>query len=182
MKISIFGYSGSGKSTLAKALSKAYAIPVLHLDSVHFLPGWEERSVEEMSAIVEDFLGENSSWVIDGSYKRNCFERRMAESDMLVFLDFNRFTCFFRAWKRYRQNKGKTRADMAEGCNERFHGEFIRWLLWDGRTRKRRQAFEKVVTMYASKTVILKNQRQLTAFLKEQQAQAAERTRAQEKE
>ena len=95
MKISIFGYSGSGKSTLAKALSKAYAIPVLHLDSVHFLPDWEERSVEEMSAIVKDFLDKNSSWVIDGTYKRNCFERRMAESDLLVFLDFNRFTCFF---------------------------------------------------------------------------------------
>lgn len=182
MKISVFGYSGSGKSTLAKALSKVYEIPVLHLDSVHFLPGWKERSVEEMSAIVGKFLDENTSWVIDGSYKRNCFERRMAESDMLVFLDFNRFTCFFRAWKRYRQNKGKARADMAEGCNERFHGEFIRWLLWDGRTRKRRQAFQKVVAMYASKTIILKNQRQLTAFLKAQEAQAAKRTQAQEKE
>ena len=43
MKISIIGYSGSGKSTLAKNLSKHYGIPVLHMDSVHFLENWKER-------------------------------------------------------------------------------------------------------------------------------------------
>ena len=165
MKISIFGYSGSGKSTLAKALGGVYDLPVLHLDSVHFLPNWEERSREEMSGIVGQFLDVNDGWVIDGTYSHNCFERRMEESDVLIFLDFDRFTCFFRAWKRYRKNKGKTRADMAEGCEERFGGEFIRWLLWDGRTKERREKFQKVVGRYALKTVIIKNQRELTAFL-----------------
>jgi len=165
MKISVFGYSGSGKSTLAKALGERYGVPVLHLDSVHFLPNWVERSREDLSLIVQAFLDKNDGWIIDGTYKHNCFQRRMEESDLLVFLDFNRVACFFRAWKRYRQNKGKTRADMAEGCEERFHGEFIRWLLWDGRSRKRKKAFEAVVNAYSKKTVILKNQRQLTAFL-----------------
>ena len=165
MKISILGYSGSGKSTLAKDLGKLYDLPILHLDNAHFLPNWEERTREDMNVIVQRFLDDNPAWVVDGTYSHNCFERRMEESDWIVFLDFNRVACFFRAWKRYRANKGRVRADMAEGCIERFNGEFIGWLLWKGRTRKRRQVFQKVVGRYAFKTVILKNQRQLGAFL-----------------
>lgn len=43
MRIAIIGYSGAGKSTLAKALGAQYDCPVLHLDALHFLPGWHER-------------------------------------------------------------------------------------------------------------------------------------------
>lgn len=42
MKIAILGTSGSGKSTLAKRLGERYGLPVLHMDTVHFLPGWVE--------------------------------------------------------------------------------------------------------------------------------------------
>ena len=52
MKIAILGTSGSGKSTLAQTLGAAYHAPVLHLDTVHFLPGWVERPLDEENAIV----------------------------------------------------------------------------------------------------------------------------------
>ena len=48
MKIAILGTSGSGKSTLAQTLGAAYHAPVLHLDTVHFLPGWVERPLDEL--------------------------------------------------------------------------------------------------------------------------------------
>ena len=67
MKIAIVGYSGSGKSTLAKFLSEKLNLPVLYLDTVHWLPGWQERPKEETKAIVAKFLDENKGWVIDGS-------------------------------------------------------------------------------------------------------------------
>lgn len=60
MRIAVIGYSGSGKSTLADALGKLYNIPVLHLDSVHFLPGWQEREDDEKRRIVAEFMRENS--------------------------------------------------------------------------------------------------------------------------
>ena len=41
--LAVIGKSGSGKSTLAKQLGSFYHAPVLHLDAVHFLPGWVER-------------------------------------------------------------------------------------------------------------------------------------------
>lgn len=52
MKIAILGTSGSGKSTLAKRLGERYGLPVLHMDTVHFLPGWVERPFAEEEAMV----------------------------------------------------------------------------------------------------------------------------------
>ena len=47
MRIAIIGYSGSGKSTLCRFLGEKYGIPMLHFDTVQFLPNWEEREVAE---------------------------------------------------------------------------------------------------------------------------------------
>ena len=52
MKIAVIGYSGSGKSTLAGKLGEKYGIPVLYLDTVHFLPGWIIRDFEEKTEII----------------------------------------------------------------------------------------------------------------------------------
>ena len=52
MKIAVIGYSGSGKSTLAKRISEEYSLPLLYLDTVHWLPDWCERDTEEAQKIV----------------------------------------------------------------------------------------------------------------------------------
>ena len=81
MKIAILGTSGSGKSTLAKRLGERYGLPVLHMDTVHFLPGWVERPFAEEEAIVRQFLDENAGgWVIDGNYTKTCYARRLEEA------------------------------------------------------------------------------------------------------
>lgn len=165
MKISILGYSGAGKSTLARELGELYGTPVLHLDTVQFKPNWEERERSEKEKIVADFLDENSSWVIDGTYSGLHFNRRLEESDIIVMLLFNRFVCFKRVVSRYRKFKGKTRPDMADGCAEKLDLEFAKWVLLDGRTQKRRAKFKRAALMFPEKTVIIRNQRQLDAFL-----------------
>ena len=82
MKIAILGTSGSGKSTLAKRLGETYGLPVLHMDTVHFLPGWVERPFEEEETIIRRFLDENAGgWVIDGNYTKTCYARRLEEAD-----------------------------------------------------------------------------------------------------
>ena len=87
MKIAILGTSGSGKSTLAQKLGAAYNAPVLHLDAVHFLPGWVERPQEEMQALVQQFMDTHDSWVIDGHYSNVCYDRRLEEADQIIVLD-----------------------------------------------------------------------------------------------
>lgn len=165
MKIAIIGYSGSGKSTLARRLAEVYGTDVLHFDAVQFLPGWEVRPQEEKARITEEFLNTHDAWVIDGTYSKLFFERRMEEADEIVLLLFNRFTCLFRAYCRYRKYANATRPDMAEGCNEKFDWEFTKWILWLGRDRKSRERFHRVAAQYKDKAVIIKNQKQLDAYL-----------------
>lgn len=165
MKIAIIGYSGAGKSTLARHLSEIYGLDVLHFDTVHFLPGWEIRSSEEKARITKEFLDTHSDWVIDGNYSKLYFERRMEEADLVILLLFNRFSCLYRAYTRYLRYKNKTRPDMAEGCREKFDLEFAKWILFEGRTKRARERYKKVIGQYGEKAVVIKNQKQLSAYI-----------------
>lgn len=166
MKILIMGYSGSGKSTLAGYLGRKYRLPVLHLDHVFWLPGWKARPREEMREMVARFMEKHDSWVMDGNYTKTEYERRLKEADRIIILMFNRFSCLYRVWKRYRKYKGRTRQDMGKGCTEKLDREFIWWVLWEGRTRKRRQETKRVRKQYKGKVTIVRNQRELNEIYK----------------
>lgn len=166
MKIAILGYSGSGKSTLAARLGERYGANVLHLDRVHFLPGWTERSLDEKRKLVEDFLNENENWIIDGNYTKLFYNERTEQADMIVILLFGRFTCLWRVIKRYRKYKGGTRPDMGKGCSEKLDCKFIWWVLHDGRTKPKKAKFKDVFEKHPGKTIVLKNQRQLDEFIR----------------
>ncbi len=167
MKIAIVGYSGSGKSTLARLLGAHYQVPVFYFDCVHWLPGWVMRDRAETGRIVGEFLDENSAWVMDGTYSRHHFDRRMAEADQIVVMTFHRFACLYRALKRLRTYRGKNRFSMTEGCPEKVDWEFVKWILWKGRGKKQRELFRILQETYPGKCVVLKNQRQLTAYIRQ---------------
>ena len=165
MKIAILGYSGSGKSTLARKLGEYYRVDVLHFDRVQFLPGWEVRPQEEKEKLTQDFLDSHTDWVIDGNYSKLSYERRMEEANKIILLLFNRFTCLRRVTRRYHTYRNATRPDMGVGCNEKLDWEFIIWVLWKGRTKTDRQRYRHVMAQYPDKIVVIKNQRQLDAYL-----------------
>ena len=167
MKIMITGYSGSGKSTLCRKLSERYHTPFLHLDTIQFLPGWEVRADAEKQDIIRSFLDEHpDGWVIDGNYRSLSYERRCEEADVILQLLFNRLDCLFRCMYRYHIYKGKNRPDMTEGCNEKLDWEFLRWILWDGRSKEIRQCYQRIREQYPDKVVVIRNQRQLDSYLK----------------
>ncbi|WP_346845675.1 hypothetical protein [uncultured Rothia sp.] len=149
------GYSGSGKSTLAQRLAKEHRIPLLHLDSVHFLPGWVERDPAEEEKIVGNFLATHEEWVIEGEYASLHYERRLAEADCVYLLITNRFIRLYRVLRRTLKYRGRTRPDLAEGCIERFTIEFIKWVLWDGCGPTRRQRYERIIAQYPEKTTVI---------------------------
>ena len=166
MKISIIGYSASGKSTFAKNIGDILNIPVLHLDKVNFLPNWEERKVEESEKIVLNFIEENNNkFVIDGNYSKFAYDLRMKISDKIIFFDFDRFTCLFQAFQRYNKYKGKVRESMSEGCCEKLDWEFIKWVLFDGRTEERINRYNRVIEQYKDKVIIVKNRQEADDLL-----------------
>lgn len=162
MKIQIIGYSGSGKSTLAKKLGIFYDIPYLHLDNVNFYGDWQIRSVEEKNEIVDDFLSKNSSWVIDGNYSV-VSPRRFEESDITIFLAYNRVYCYFKCKKRYKMYKNTSRESCP--CKEKFDKVFKKWILYGSRTKKRRMQYMINLNKTNGKKLIFKNVKQLNEWL-----------------
>ena len=172
MKISVLGYSGSGKSTLARMLGEKYGAEVLHFDAIHWLPGWQMNAKEEKLRLTEEFLNTHDAWVIDGNYSKFFLERRLSESDEIVMLLFGRFSCLIRVIKRYFKYKGKTRPDMGAGCDEKLDREFIKWVLWEGRTKEKRAKFIAIAKKYPEKVTVIKNQRQLDRYCKNKELSA----------
>lgn len=163
MKILIKGHAGSGKSTLGKILSRHYRIPVLHLDSVYWLPEWQHRNDDEFNKIVLDFMKKNDSWIIEGNYTRIAPSRN-DEADMTIILDYNRFFCLRSIIRRFKENKGHIRDDL--GLEDKIDFEFVWWVLFKGRTRQRRKNMQKMIH-YNKNVLVFKNRRQLKNYLKQ---------------
>ena len=47
----IGGGPGAGKSTLARALGARAGLPVIHIDPIHWMPGWVERPAAEKARL-----------------------------------------------------------------------------------------------------------------------------------
>lgn len=164
MKTVILGTSGSGKSTLANALGKQEGVEVLHLDAVHFLPGWVERDQADEEARVEAFLDHHAAWVMDGNYSNLCYERRLDEADRIIVLYFNRFACLGRVVRRWWQNRGRVRDSAAPGCKEKLDAEFLWWVLYKGRRPAFRARLDAIEKRYPEKCIRITNQKQLDAY------------------
>ncbi len=127
-RILIIGSGGSGKSTLARRLGEAAGIEVVHLDKLHWKPGWIEPDKEEWGKTVDKIL-EGDSWIIDGNYS-GTLEKRIEAADTVIFLDLPRAVCVWRILKRVARYRKTNRPDMAEGCDEKFDLKFLKWI-WD---------------------------------------------------
>lgn len=158
MRIAILGYSGSGKSTLAKVLGERYGYPVLHLDQVYFLPGWQARPVEEARAMVSAFMAQ-PHWVIDGNYTQLLQAERLEKADKIIFLNLPRRVCLPQAYGRYLKNKGTVRDSAAPGCPEKFDLEFLMWILRDGRKASTKARYRAIEAQYPEKFIMCRTRR-----------------------
>ena len=171
MKIAVLGFSGCGKSTLAQKLGEKYQLPVLHLDSVQFAANWVERELEDKLRDVAAFMDSHDSWVMDGNYSNLLQERRLEEADRIIMLELNRFVCLWRILKRWLTYKGSSRPDMAAGCEEKVDWEFLRWVLHDGRTQKRKTHMNEIARRYPNKCVRIRTRKEQKAFLDKEDLQ-----------
>ena len=59
------------------------------------------------------------------------------------------------------------RESIAEGCHEKFDREFMMWILRNSRTKKHKENYRRVMTEYADKVTVIRNQRELSRFFEE---------------
>jgi adenylate kinase family enzyme len=162
-KISIIGSGGAGKSTLAQKLGEITDIPVFHLDSLFWKPGWVESEGENWKNI-QIKICKNDSWIMDGNYG-GTMDIRFKFSDTIIFLDYNRCLCLYRAIMRSIKYYGKTRPDMAKGCKEQFDLSFAKWI-WEFSSTKKPTILKRLNHMSSEKTIIiLNNDKDTKSFL-----------------
>ncbi|WP_226477869.1 AAA family ATPase [Pseudomonas sp. MWU16-30323] len=124
-RIVILGNAGSGKSTLARALGERLGLPVVHLDTLFWSPGWVEPDAEQFRTRVRNAVAPDG-WVCEGNYARRTFDLRLPRADLIIWLDTPRLTCFGRVILRSAQNR--PRPDIPAGCTEKLDREFLTFL------------------------------------------------------
>ena len=123
-RIAIIGSSGSGKSTFANKLGGKLNRPVIHLDKEYYTGEWKQKyPVKDDWINFQKNLVAKDEWIIDGNY-RSSMIMRLDRADTIIFFDFPKWLCLWRALKRsFNRNQP---FDKPEGMREKISWELIK--------------------------------------------------------
>jgi len=162
-RVLVIGISGAGKSTFSRALAVRTGLPLIHLDTEFWQPGWKVTPREAWRAKVADLVA-REAWIMDGNYGAS-LDLRLPRADTVLWFDYGRGICLLRATRRVISTYGQVREDLAPGCPEKLDLEFLRFI-WDFNAKSRPQ----IVTMLAEhgchlQPVVFRRDRDAARFL-----------------
>ena len=138
-RVLIIGPCGAGKSTLARELAPILGLPLVHMDSLGWQPGWIETDKAQLSARLDQIVAQDH-WLIEGNYG-STLGPRLARADTVIYLDFPVTLCLWRLVRRIFTLRGTSRPDMPEECPERFDAGFFWYVMnWNSGPRLRTEA------------------------------------------
>lgn len=106
-RVMIIGQPGSGKSALAREMGKHTGLPVVHIDTIHWQPGWVERSADEKTRLCRE-VEACDQWIFEGGHSAN-WDNRIARADLLVWIDRSSALRFWRVLLRTLIQRGSPR-------------------------------------------------------------------------
>jgi adenylate kinase family enzyme len=133
-RVLVVGSAGARQTTFATRLGHALGLPVIHLDSEYWRPGWQHPPESEWPARL-DGLTAREDWVMDGNYGAT-LERRLSRAHAVIFLDVPRLTCLRRVIVRSWRYRGRPGPGLPDGCPERLEWQFLLWV-WNYGRRSR---------------------------------------------
>lgn len=163
-KVLVIGCPGSGKSTFSSRLSKESGLPVIHLDSLYWKPGWISCSNQEFDEILSNLLPQET-YIMDGNYGRT-LDVRMPFVDTVFFFDFSRYLCLYRVIKRTILNHGKPGEYMGKECTESIDYTFVK-SVWNFRKNQRARIINALENYKGSKNIVIfRKPRQVNNYFK----------------
>ncbi|WP_165003432.1 MULTISPECIES: topology modulation protein [unclassified Enterococcus] len=171
MKIIVIGQSGSGKSTLARQIREITGYPLLPLDLLWHTTDYSTQAKQWFIQEQQSFMERNQSWIIEGNYA-STLERRIKESDKVIWLQIPRYRAIYRVIIRSLKRKinKESRPDMPEAFSERFDKEYLGFLsfIWHFEETHEPEIQQLIQEANAqSKLIILTKKQEKQAFLME---------------
>jgi len=102
----ILGPGAAGKSALAAWLGEITGLPVIELDKWFWRAGLAATSPDQWAAIQRELV-QQEAWIMDGDLgPYDVPDVRLRAADTVIFLDFPRVRCAWRAVRRSRERAG----------------------------------------------------------------------------
>lgn len=159
-RIAIIGVSGAGKSTLANKIGQKLGRKVDHLDMYYWTNKWKERYSKLGFLRVVTDLQDQEEWIIDGNYRKT-IDDRFEKATMIIFLDFPKWLCLWRAFKRIFNTEQPF--DKTDGTRERISWNLVKYIL----QYPTKTMYQKVLShSHDKKVYILKDNEEIDEFLK----------------
>ena len=123
-RIMVVGCPGSGKSTVAIRIAQKLDLPVVHLDKIHYAPGWQERTKAEKKRLATR-VEQADRWVIDGNLSAT-YPHRLSRADCCVWLDI---PLRIQLWRVLKRRLSGARLGLPRGSPDQLSLEFIKYVL-----------------------------------------------------
>lgn len=166
-RVALLGPAGAGKSWLGQQLSALLDVPVVHLDTLYWKPGWVATPDPEWQ-ILQLRERDREAWIADGIQEgRLDVSLWLDAADTIVFMDVSPLKSIWRVTKR-RFDSGD-RPEMPADCKPaRFYKAFPRFLtfVWAYRRTVRPQVLADLARRRDDQQVaILRNEGDALRFL-----------------
>jgi adenylate kinase family enzyme len=159
MRILVTGNAGSGKSTLAKILAEKHGLPYSSLDSIVWQEGWKKTPQDIRKRKIKA-LTKGDTWIIEG-----VDHEVMETADVVIFLDYSRRICLYRALRRNIPYLFTSRPELPPHCPEILILPRLLKIIWNFPTQVR----PKILTakeQAPAKYVHIQINKELEAYLR----------------